>query len=138
MSWLELIRFELGPIPMFMWQYAAVLGLLALILVVTRPLRITPRQAGWMYSVVLGLSGYAISALLHLYLPPPSSAPIRYDLLFLAGMLQHHKGGLDMVREMVDTAGSGQDAALFNFATDVDSGQRAEIKIMQTMLGKNN
>jgi len=93
MSWLELIRFELGPIPMFMWQYAAVLGLLALILVVTRPLRITPRQAGWMYSVVLGLSGYAISALLHLYLPPPSSAPIRYDLLFLAGMLGGWRGG---------------------------------------------
>ena len=33
MPWLELIRYELGPIPMFMWQYAAVLGLLALTLV---------------------------------------------------------------------------------------------------------
>jgi hypothetical protein len=28
------------------------------------------------------------------------------------------------------------DAELFNFATDVDSGQRAEIRIMQKMLGK--
>jgi hypothetical protein len=29
MTFLELIRYELAPIPMFMWQYAAVLGLLA-------------------------------------------------------------------------------------------------------------
>jgi uncharacterized protein (DUF305 family) len=61
-----------------------------------------------------------------------------FDRLFLEGMIQHHKGALVMVKEMFDTAGSGQDAELFNFATDVDSGQRAEIKIMQTMLGKNN
>lgn len=60
-----------------------------------------------------------------------------FDKLFLEGMIQHHKGALVMVKEMFDTAGSGQDAELFNFATDVDSGQRAEIKIMQTMLGKN-
>jgi uncharacterized protein (DUF305 family) len=37
---------------------------------------------------------------------------------------------------LFDTAGAGQDAELFNFATDVDSGQRAEIRIMQGMLGK--
>ena len=94
MTFLELIRYELAPIPMFMWQYAAVLGLLALILVVTRPMPITPRQTGWMHSVVLGLCGYLISALLHIYLPPPSSAPIRYDLLFLAGMMGGWRGGL--------------------------------------------
>jgi hypothetical protein len=40
------------------------------------------------------------------------------------------------VKELYDTAGAGQDAELFNFATDVDSGQRAEIKIMQGMLGE--
>lgn len=62
---------------------------------------------------------------------------VEFDKLFLEGMIQHHKGALVMVKEMFDTAGSGQDAELFNFATDVDSGQRAEIKIMQTMLGKN-
>ena len=31
-------------------------------------------------------------------------------------------------------AGAGQDAVLFDFATDVDNTQRAEIKIMQGML----
>ena len=57
--------------------------------------------------------------------------------LFLTGMIQHHNGALIMVKDLFDTAGAGQDAELFNFATDVDSGQRAEIRIMQTMLGKN-
>src|SRR6266508_6980904 len=57
-----------------------------------------------------------------------------FDHLFLTGMIQHHNGALIMVKDLFDTAGAGQDAELFNFATDVDSGQRAEIRIMQTML----
>jgi uncharacterized protein (DUF305 family) len=60
-----------------------------------------------------------------------------FDHLFLTGMIQHHNGALIMVKDLFDAAGAGQDAELFNFATDVDSGQRAEIRIMQTMLGKN-
>jgi uncharacterized protein (DUF305 family) len=59
-----------------------------------------------------------------------------FDRLFLRGMIQHHNGALIMVKDLFDTAGAGQDAELFNFATDVDSGQRAEIRIMQTMLGE--
>src|SRR5882724_6651206 len=59
-----------------------------------------------------------------------------FDRLFLAGMIQHHGGALTMVKDLFDTAGAGQDADVFNFATDVDSGQRAEIRIMQTMLEK--
>ena len=61
-----------------------------------------------------------------------------FDHLFLTGMIQHHSGALMMVKELFDTAGAGQDAELFNFATDVDSGQRAEIRIMQTILGEKN
>ena len=57
-----------------------------------------------------------------------------FDRLFLTGMIQHHNGALIMVKDLFDTAGAGQDAELFNFATDVDSGQRAEIRIMQAML----
>ncbi|CAN5869730.1 DUF305 domain-containing protein [soil metagenome] len=60
-----------------------------------------------------------------------------FDRLFLSGMIQHHNGALIMVKDLFDTAGAGQDAELFNFVTDVDSGQRAEIRILQTMLGKN-
>ena len=59
-----------------------------------------------------------------------------FDRLFLTGMIQHHNGALVMVDELFKTAGSGQDAELFNFATDVDSGQRAEIRSMQTLLDK--
>jgi uncharacterized protein (DUF305 family) len=60
-----------------------------------------------------------------------------FDELFLRGMIQHHSGALTMVKELFDNAGAGQDAELFNFASEVDSGQRAEIRIMQTMLGEN-
>jgi uncharacterized protein (DUF305 family) len=59
-----------------------------------------------------------------------------FDHLFLAGMIQHHQGALTMVDDLYKTAGSGQTADLFDFTTDVDSGQRAEIKIMQSMLEK--
>ena len=59
-----------------------------------------------------------------------------FDQLFLRGMIQHHDGALVMVKDLFDTAGAGQDAELFNFASDVDSSQRAEIKIMQTLLGE--
>ena len=57
-----------------------------------------------------------------------------FDEMFLKGMIQHHNGALTMVKDLFNSAGAGQDAELFNFATDVDSGQRAEIKVMQTML----
>src|SRR5450755_939421 len=59
-----------------------------------------------------------------------------FDRLFLAGMIQHHGGALTMVKNLFDTAGAGQDADLFNFATDADNTQRAEIRIMQSMLEK--
>jgi uncharacterized protein (DUF305 family) len=61
-----------------------------------------------------------------------------FDHLFLTGMIQHHNGALIMVKDLFDTAGAGQDAELFDFATDVDSGQRAEIRIMQEMLEKES
>jgi uncharacterized protein (DUF305 family) len=59
-----------------------------------------------------------------------------FDRLFLSGMIQHHNGALTMVKDLFDTAGAGQDAELFNFATDADNTQRAEIKIMEGMLKK--
>jgi uncharacterized protein (DUF305 family) len=61
---------------------------------------------------------------------------VEFDRLFLVGMIQHHNGALTMVKDLFDTAGAGQDAELFNFATDADNSQRAEIRIMETMLKK--
>jgi uncharacterized protein (DUF305 family) len=59
-----------------------------------------------------------------------------FDRLFLTGMIQHHNGALVMVKELFDSPGAGQDAELFTFATDVDSGQRAEINSLRTLLDK--
>jgi uncharacterized protein (DUF305 family) len=60
-----------------------------------------------------------------------------FDHLFLTGMIQHHQGALVMVKDLFDTPGAGQDADLFDFATDADNTQRAEITIMQNMLKEN-
>jgi uncharacterized protein (DUF305 family) len=60
----------------------------------------------------------------------------QFDHLFLAGMIQHHNGALTMVENLFSTAGAGQDAELFDFATDADNTQRAEIRIMEPMLKK--
>jgi uncharacterized protein (DUF305 family) len=57
-----------------------------------------------------------------------------FDRLFLTGMIQHHGGALVMVTDLFNSPGAGQDAEIFDFATDVDNGQRAEIGIMQKML----
>jgi uncharacterized protein (DUF305 family) len=57
-----------------------------------------------------------------------------FNRLFLTGMIQHHNGALVMVKCLFDTAGAGQDADLFDLATDADNTQRAEIRIMQDML----
>jgi uncharacterized protein (DUF305 family) len=57
-----------------------------------------------------------------------------FDRLFLTGMIQHHGGALTMVDDLFKTPGAGQDAQLYDFATDVDNTQRAEINIMQGML----
>ena len=57
-----------------------------------------------------------------------------FDRLFLSGMIQHHGGALVMVKDLFNSAGAGQDAEIFDFATDVDNSQRAEIRIMQKLL----
>jgi uncharacterized protein (DUF305 family) len=61
-----------------------------------------------------------------------------FDRLFLTGMIQHHGGALTMVKDLFNTPGAGQDADLFEFATDADNTQRAEIKIMQGMLDEKH
>ena len=60
-----------------------------------------------------------------------------FDRLFLTGMIQHHNGALVMVDDLFDTPGAGQDPVLYDFATDIDNTQRAEIDIMRSMLKEN-
>jgi uncharacterized protein (DUF305 family) len=58
----------------------------------------------------------------------------KFDYLFLTGMIQHHTGALVMVEDLFNTPGAGQDNVLFDFATDIDNTQRAEIEIMRGLL----
>jgi uncharacterized protein (DUF305 family) len=60
----------------------------------------------------------------------------QFDHLFLTGMIQHHGGALTMVGDLFNTPGAGQDPVLFDFATDIDNTQSAEIKLMRGMLDK--
>jgi uncharacterized protein (DUF305 family) len=57
-----------------------------------------------------------------------------FDHLFLTGMIQHHTGALTMVKDLFATQGAGQDPQLFDFASDVDNTQQAEIDVMRHML----
>jgi uncharacterized protein (DUF305 family) len=57
-----------------------------------------------------------------------------FDHLFLTGMIMHHTGAVNMVKDLFATPGAGQDPLLFDFANDVDNTQLAEIDIMKHML----
>ena len=56
------------------------------------------------------------------------------DRLFLTVMIQHHKGAVSMVRELVAARGAGQDEMVFKFASDVEVDQTTEINRMFEML----
>jgi len=58
----------------------------------------------------------------------------KFDHLFLTGMIQHHTGALTMVHDLFQQPAAGQDPDLFDFSTDVDNTQQAEIDIMKRML----
>jgi len=64
-----------------------------------------------------------------------AAAGPEFDRLFLEFMIKHHDGALIMVTELFATAGAGQEAEIFAFASDVDADQRMEIDRMRGMLG---
>jgi len=57
-----------------------------------------------------------------------------FDRLFLEGMIRHHQGALTMVASLLAAPGAAEEAQIFGFASDVDAGQRAEIRRMQAIL----
>jgi uncharacterized protein (DUF305 family) len=59
---------------------------------------------------------------------------VEFDRLFLEYMIQHHRGAVDMVRELFSTSGAGQESTIFKFAEDVDADQTMEIARMQSIL----
>ncbi len=56
-----------------------------------------------------------------------------FDRLFLELMIRHHEGALTMVAALFGSSGGGQEAEIFQLASDVEADQRAEIARMQRL-----
>lgn len=59
---------------------------------------------------------------------------VAFDRLFLRFMIQHHEGALQMVNDLRRVPGAARTAMLFQFLSDIDNDQRAEIRRMQALL----
>jgi uncharacterized protein (DUF305 family) len=57
-----------------------------------------------------------------------------FDRLFLQDMIQHHEGALVMVRDLLATNGAAQEGEIFQFSSDINADQRAEIMRMRALL----
>jgi uncharacterized protein (DUF305 family) len=57
-----------------------------------------------------------------------------FDRLFLNFMIQHHRGAVQMVKELLATPGAAQDETIWKLAADVNIDQTTEITRMQQML----
>jgi uncharacterized protein (DUF305 family) len=57
-----------------------------------------------------------------------------FDRLFLTFMIQHHQGAIQMVQDLFQSYGAGQDEKVFKFASDVNVDQSTEIARMERML----
>ncbi len=57
-----------------------------------------------------------------------------FDRLFLTFMIQHHRGAMQMVKELFATPGAAQDLTVFKFARDVNVDQDTEVERMAQML----
>jgi uncharacterized protein (DUF305 family) len=57
-----------------------------------------------------------------------------FDQLFLRSMIVHHRGAVEMVKELLAAPGAAQDETIFKFAADVHVDQSTEIRRMMSML----
>jgi len=57
-----------------------------------------------------------------------------FDQQFLSLMIEHHKGALSMVEELLEVQGAAYEPVLFEFTTDISNDQTAEIERMTEML----
>src|SRR3989441_12321764 len=57
-----------------------------------------------------------------------------FDRLFLRFMIQHHRGAITMVSELLSAPGAAQDGPVFRFAADVNADQTTEIDRLSRML----
>ena len=61
---------------------------------------------------------------------------VEFDRAFLTLMIQHHEGALQMVKDLFEKPGAGQEVDVNVFANDVVSVQTAEIGAMRQMLSQ--
>lgn len=61
---------------------------------------------------------------------------VAFDRLFLEGMIEHHRGALTMVENLLAQRGAAQDSQLFAFTADITADQTAEINRMDAMLAE--
>lgn len=57
-----------------------------------------------------------------------------FDRLFLRDMIQHHKGAVQMVKDLFGSYGAAQDDIVFKVASDINVDQTTEIARMEKML----
>lgn len=57
-----------------------------------------------------------------------------FDALFLELMIEHHRGALTMVKNLLEQPGSAQDSVLYEFTADITADQSSEIERMDGML----
>ena len=57
-----------------------------------------------------------------------------FDTLFLELMIEHHRGALRMVEDLLEQFGAAQDPVLYEFTSDVTADQSSEIERMDGML----
>ena len=63
-----------------------------------------------------------------------ASKSSNFDRLFLALMIEHHKGAVTMVKDLHNKSGSAYDPVLFDFTNDVSNDQTSEIERMTALL----
>jgi len=61
-----------------------------------------------------------------------------FDRLFLEGMIQHHRGALDMVDELMGAPNAGEEPMLSDLLSSIVADQSAEILRMQNLLSDLN
>jgi uncharacterized protein (DUF305 family) len=57
-----------------------------------------------------------------------------FERHFHTYMIQHHRGAVSMVKDLLGTYGAAQDETVFKFANDVSVDQSTEIARMEQML----
>ena len=61
---------------------------------------------------------------------------VAFDRLFLELMIEHHRGAITMVENLLRQRGAAQDSVLFGFTSDITADQTAEIDRMDAMMAE--